>query len=62
LFLRRSSVRPDDMHSELEFKRDFVVPIELGRGEDATPAQVAGMVDALSVLHDLMDAYVQRCG
>jgi hypothetical protein len=50
------------MHSEPEFKRDFVVPIELGRREGATSAQVAGMVDALSVLHDMMDAYVQRCG
>jgi hypothetical protein len=77
------SVRPGDMDTEKNFKKDFVDPINEGRVGQPTKAQINRMKNKLrfvrasackpisahtltllpprSVLHEMTDAYVQRC-
>ena len=49
------------MDTEAKFTRDFVIPINAGREENATVAQRKTMMKKLSLLHDMTDNYVQRC-
>jgi hypothetical protein len=55
-------VRPGDMQTEAVFRKQFVDPIDAGRAPRATAEQKAGMMRALSTLHVVMEAYVQRRG
>ena len=56
-------VRPSDMGTEANFKKDFVDPIEAGQGTDGQPAseaQLRRMRSKMSILWDMSESYVHR--